>query len=136
MDIKANGELFNSLKLYNDGLQNNFGNKILDAPPLEKKVYPYTIFRTVRDVSKKGYNSCYGKVSSKGFKIDIYAQNKGSKYGKQEIAETIAENIDDFMSFVGLERTSYNPLLENEGTTLHIVLVYSGDLDEYRRRFI
>lgn len=137
MDIKANKELYYSLKEYNKQLNNNYGNVILDAAPIEKKVYPYTIFRTIRDVSNKNYNSCFGKISEKGYKIDIYAQNKGTKHTKETIAENIAEQLDEFMSFIGLNRVSYNSIdFENEGTTLHLILTYSGNLDEYRRKFI
>ena len=137
MDLQANRELCYSLSEYNKKLKNNYGNVILETAPIEKKVYPYTVFKTVRDTTNKNQNSCYGKVSQKGYRIDIYAQNKGTKYSKETIADTIAEQIDDFMSFVGLERTSFNSIdFENEGTTLHLIITYSGNLDEYRRKFI
>lgn len=137
MDLKANKELYYSLKEYNDKLSNNYGNTVLETIPLEKKIYPYTIFRAIRDTSIKNQNSCYGKASQKGYRIDIYAQDKGTKYPRDVIAETIAEKLDDFMSFVGLDRISFNSIdNENEGTTLHLIITYSGVLDEYRRKFI
>lgn len=136
MDIQINREICTALAEYNKGLEKNYGNVVLDAPPVNKK-YPLTVIQNIRDVANANYNSCYGRVSSKGYKVHIYAQDKG-KISRVVIAETIAKNVDDFLGRqVGLIRESYNSIdLENEGTTLHIIMTYSGNLDEYRRKFI
>lgn len=134
MDIQVNEDLYNALVQYNAKLEKNFGNTVLKLAPRNKK-YPYTIFSTIRDTSIN--NNCYGKRSSKGYRLDIYAQDKGTKYDRLEIAEHIAQSLDEFMSLIGLERVSYNAFdVENEGTTYHIIITYSATLDEYRRKFI
>jgi hypothetical protein len=134
MDIQVNKDLYNALVLHNSKLDKNFGNTVLQLAPTNKK-YPYTIFSTIRDTSID--NNCYGKRSNKGYRLDIYAQDKGTKYNRLEIAEHIAQSLDKFMSLIGLERVSYNAFdVENEGTTYHIIITYSATLDEYRRKFI
>ncbi len=133
MDIQINNDLYTALVEYNSKLDKNFGNTVLNLAPLNKK-YPYTIFSTIRDIGVD--NNCYGKRSSKGYRLDIYAQDKGTKYNRLEIAEQIAQNLDKFMSKVGLQRVSYNFFdVENEGTTYHIIITYSANYDEYRRKF-
>lgn len=135
MDTKINEQLYNDLVKYNASLQNNYANTVLDLAPNTKK-YPYTIFSTIRDVANKNYNTCYGRVSSKGYRLDIYAQDKG-KVKRNKIAQSICEQLDEFMSAIGLQRVSYNEFdVENEGTVFHIITTYSSDYDEYRKRFI
>ena len=134
MDIQVNNEIYNGLKEYNSKLSKNYGNSILELAPREKKVYPYTIFQTIRDTSID--NSCYGKRSSKGYRVDIYAQDKG-KFSRKDIAQILAQQVDYYLSDINLKRVSYNEIdLENNGTTYHIIMTYSGELDEYRRKFI
>lgn len=138
MDIKINKLIYEGLVDYNNSLDNNYGNTILDLVPLERKQFPYTIVRAIRDTANVNYNTCYGRISSKGYRVDIYAQNKGTKLKRNDIAEHLAQQIDKYMgNIVGLDRVSYNAIdLENEGTTYHIIITYSGNLDEYRRKFI
>lgn len=138
MDIKINKLIYEGLVNYNNSLDNNYGNTILDLVPLERKQFPYTIVRAIRDTANVNYNTCYGRISSKGYRVDIYAQNKGTKLKRNDIAEYLAQQIDKYMgNIVGLDRVSYNAIdLENEGTTYHIIITYSGNLDEYRRKFI
>ena len=132
MDIQANNELYNSLKKYNLGLTNNFGNTILDVPPVNPK-FPFTLLQCIRDVSVS--EAKHGKISDKAYRLDIFAQDKG-KFNRRLIAENIANQVDEFMGYVGLKRVSYNFIdVEGEGALAHIILTYSANLDEYRRRF-
>lgn len=134
MDVKINKDIYNGLVNYNKELEDNFGNSIVDLPPVNKK-YPYTIFSTIRDVANKNYNSCYGKISNKGYKLDIYAQDKG-KIKRNDIAQQLSEQLDTFMNFVGLSRVSYNEFnSEQQGTVCHIIVTYDNNYDEYRRKF-
>lgn len=136
MDIQVNKDIYNGLKAYNNTLnKSNYGNTILEVAP-KNKVYPYTILHTIRDVANPNYNTLYGRVSSKGYRVDIYAQDKG-KVLRKDIADIISQQVDFYMSAIGLQRVSYNAVdLESEGTTYHIIMTYSADLDEYRRKFI
>lgn len=137
MDIQSNKDIYSGLKGYIQSLgEDNYGNDVLELAPL-KPIYPFTLIHTIRDVAVPNYNSCYGRVSSKGYSIDIYAQDKG-KISRKDIAEQISVQVDDFMTnYVGLDRASYNDNdLEKEGTVFHITITYSGNLDEYRRKFI
>jgi hypothetical protein len=134
MDTQINKILFEGLKEYNSRHKKH-GNEILEVSP-KNKVYPFTVLSTVRDTDIKTVTSHYGKRSSKGYRLDIYAQNKG-KILRKEIADDIAQQLDEFMSdIVNLERTSYNGFdLENDGTVFHLIVMYSSEYDEYRRKF-
>lgn len=136
MDIQVNKDIYNGLKAYNtSNSTTNYGNTVLEVAP-KNKVYPYTLIQVIRDVANPNYNTCFGRVSSKGYRVDIYAQDKG-KILRKDIADIISQQVDYFLSEIGLQRVSYNAIdLENEGTTYHIIMTYSADLDEYRRKFI
>lgn len=137
MDIQINKYIFEGLKQYNNNLgDKNYGNSVVNLSPINPS-YPLTIIQTIRDVANPNYNTCYGRVSSKGYKLDIFAQDMGD-IPRDEIAEEVAKLMDNFMSnYVGLNRVSYNFIdLEKEGSLAHIVMTYSKDLDEYRRKFI
>ena len=67
---------------------------------------------------------------------DIYAKTKGS-VSKQIIARKIAQEVDNYLTNVGLTRASFNVSdLENDSSIYHIIMTYSGNLYENRRRFI
>lgn len=136
MDIQVNKDIYNGLKAYNtSNSTTNYGNTVLEVAP-KNKVYPYTLIQVIRDVANTNYNTCFGRVSSKGYRVDIYAQDKG-KILRKDVADVISQQVDYFLSEIGLQRVSYNAIdLENEGTTYHIIMTYSADLDEYRRKFI
>ena len=136
MDIQINKDIYSNLKEFNDNRGDNYGNKVLEAVP-KNKIYPYTVFQTVRDVADTRYNTPFDRVSNKGYRIDIYAQDKGQILRK-DIAEQISKIVDFYLSnYYKLTRASFNAIdLENEGTVYHIIMMYSGNLHENRRKFI
>lgn len=135
MDILAYEYLLQGLKEHNKKATQNFGNTVLRLPPTDPK-YPISILREIRN-SATGFNTCQERVSSVGYRVDIYAQEKG-KITHDIIARVIAKEIDDYMTSVGLSRVSKNEdeLIDKQGAFYHIILTYSGNLDENRLRFI
>ena len=135
MDIHAFEQLFTAYKEYNNDLADNYGNEIVDLPPINPE-FPLTIFSEIRNVANAQYHSCYERVASVGYRVDIYAKDKG-KFSRLQIAREIAEQADTFFTLCGLNRVSFNGnALSDEGGTYHIIMTYSGNLEEYRRRFI
>lgn len=135
MDILTYEYLLQGLKDHNAKATQNYGNTVLRLPPKEPK-YPISILREIRN-SSTSYNTCFERVSSVGYRIDIYAKTKG-KVTHDIIARTIAKQLDEYMSFVGLERVSKNEneLIDEQGAFYHIILTYSGNLQENKLRFI
>lgn len=136
MDIQAYSYILNGLKEYNSKLDKNYGNVVV-AYPTKNTTYPHTVFDEVRNVANRSYNTPYDKVASVGYRADIYAQTKGN-VTKQEIARFIAKEVDNYLTnYVGLLQVSYNVSeLENDSSIYHIILTYSGNLYENRRRMI
>lgn len=135
MDILAYEYMLQGLKDYNATIEQNYGNVVVATPPTNP-TYPLTIFDEIRNVANPRYNSCYERVSSVGYRADIYAKTKGS-VSKQIIARRIAQEVDRYLTNVGLTRVSFNVSeLENDSSIYHIIMTYSGNLHENRRKLI
>ena len=142
MKQEAYNALLSGLKAYNNSLDENHGNIIHSISPQfgkDRKIsFPLTIFKEIRNTPVPSINSHRERVASVGYRLDIFAQDKGANYSKFKIARDIAEFVDKFMSdCAGLLRVSYNENdLENNGAIEHITLVYSGYFDETRLKFL
>lgn len=142
MDNKVYFDMLNALKEYNKSLPENYGNAVYSLPPkLDKDQnlkFPITRFSQIRNIANPSFNSCYERVSSMGFSLDIFAKDKGTKKLRNEIALDLAEKFDAFLTDIcGLLRVSYNEFdLEAQGSIYRISMTYSGNLNEYRRKFI
>ena len=135
MDIFAYDYMLQGLKDYNATIEQNYGNVVVATPPANP-TYPLTIFDEIRNVSNVNYNSSYDRVASVGYRADIYAKTKGS-VSKQIIARKIAQEVDRYLTNVGLTRVSFNVSeLENDSSIYHIIITYSGNLHENRRKLI
>ena len=135
MDILAYEYMLQGLKDYNATIEQNYGNVIVATPPTNP-TYPLTVFDEIRNVANLNYNSCYERVASVGYRADIYAKTKGS-VSKQIIARRIAQEVDKYLTNVGLTRVSFNVSeLENDSSIYHIIITYSGNLHENRRKLI
>lgn len=136
MDIKVYDDIINGLREYNDNLTENYGNVIVEYPSA-KPTYPYTVFREIRNVADTRYNTRYQKVSSLGYRVDIFAKSMGN-ISKSDIARNLMQSIDDFLSnTVGLTQISYNYSdIENDASIYSIILTYTCNFDENRRRII
>ena len=135
MDIFAYDYMLQGLKDYNATIEQNYGNVIIATAPTNP-TYPLTIFDEIRNVANPNYNSCYDRVASVGYRADIYAKTKGS-VSKQIIARKIAQEVDRYLTNVGLTRVSFNVSeLENDSSIYHIIITYSGNLHENRRKLI
>lgn len=138
MDIEVYDIILEDLKKYNDSLEKNYGNVVLSYPSI-RPTYPYTVFDEIRNVANRHFNTVYDKVSSMGYRVDIFAKTKGS-ISKKTIARKLMKDIDDFLTnTVGLLQVSYNDNnngLENDSSIFHIILTYSANLHENRRRFM
>ena len=135
MDILAYEYMLQGLKDYNATIEQNYGNVVVATPPTNP-TYPLTVFDEVRNVANPNYNSCYERVASVGYRVDIYAKIKGS-VTKQTIARKIAQEVDEYLTNVGLTRVSFNVSgLENDNSIYHIIMTYSGNLHENRRNLI
>lgn len=135
MDILAYEYMLQGLKDYNATIEQNYGNVVVTTPPTNP-TYPLTVFDEIRNVANPNYNSCYERVASVGYRADIYAKTKGS-VSKQIIARRIAQEVDRYLTNVGLTRVSFNVSeLENDSSIYHIIITYSGNLHENRRNLI
>lgn len=136
MDIVVYDKLLEALTEYNSTIEQNYGNVVVPFPAQEP-TYPYTVFDEIRNVANRQYNTIYDKVSSIGYRVDIFAKTKG-EIDKQKIARKIMKDIDDFLTYnIGLLQVSYNANeLENDSSIYHIILTYSANLNENRRRII
>ena len=135
MDILAYEYILQGLKDYNATIEQNYGNVVVATPP-NNPTYPLTVFDEIRNIANPNYNSCYERVASVGYRADIYAKTKGS-VSKQIIARRIAQEVDRYLTNVGLTRVSFNVSeLENDNSIYHIIMTYSGNLHENRRNLI
>ena len=135
MDILAYDYMLQGLKDYNATIEQNYGNVVIATAPTNP-TYPLTIFDEICNVSNVNYNSSYDRVASVGYRADIYAKTKGS-VSKQIIARKIAQEVDRYLTNVGLTRVSFNVSeLENDSSIYHIIITYSGNLHENRRKLI
>jgi hypothetical protein len=134
MDILIYENLLQSLKSYNSTIK-NYGNEVVRLPPTNP-VYPLTIFTEIRNVANPSFNSCFDRIASVGYRLDIYAKTKGN-ITKDRIAREIAELMDRYLTNIGLLRVSFNiSELENDSSIFHIIMTYSGNVSEYRKILI
>lgn len=141
MDILAYDYILQGLTDYNKSVDENYGNVIYSGiPKLNKNQtipFPLTIFQEIRNVANPSYNTCHDRVSSVGYRADIYAKDKGTKVNKLTIARSVAKVVDEYLTAIGLTRVSFNVSEnENDGSVYHIIMTYSGNLHENRRKFI
>ena len=136
MEVELYEKILESLKKYNSSIPQNYGNEIVSISPTNP-TYPLTVFDEIRNVANRYYNTPYERVSSVGYRLDIYAKTKGN-VTKQTIARRIAKEMDCFMTdHVGLLRVGYAVSeLENDSSIYHIILTYDGNLNEHRNDFI
>ena len=136
MDIIVYNNILDGMKEYNNQLDKNYGNTVVSTSPTSP-TYPLTVFDEIRNVANPSFNTMYERVSSVGYRADIYAKTKG-KITKQTIARELSQKIDKYLTdYVGLTRVSFNVSeLENDASIYHIIMTYSGNLQEKRRKFI
>ena len=135
MDILAYNDLYDGLEAFNEKSGKPRGNEVVHYAP-EKPTYPLTVFDEIRNVANPSYNTCYDRVSSTGYSVRIYAKTKG-KITKQQIAREIAQMVDVYLTNCGLLRISYNANESiNDNSIYEIIMTYSGNLHENRRKFI
>lgn len=135
MDILAYEYMLQGLKDYNATIEQNYGNVVVATPPTNP-TYPLTVLDEIRNVANPNYNGCFERIASVGYRADIYAKTKGS-VSKQIIARRIAQEVDRYLTNVGLTRVSFNVSeLENDSSIYHIIMTYSGNLQEFRRKLI
>lgn len=135
MDILTYEYLKDGLIDYNEKMGKPRGNVIVPYPTANP-TYPYTVFDEIRNVGNPSYNSDYDRVSSVGYVVRIYAKTKG-KVNKQIIAREVAKMVDNYLRQFKLTRISYNANESlNDNSIYEIIVTYSGNLHENRRKFI
>jgi hypothetical protein len=135
MDILTYDYLLKGLKDCNANSSKNYGNTVVKFPTINT-TYPLTVFSEIRNVANPSFLTCHEKVSSVGYSVRIYAKTKGNK-DKQTIAREIALMCDSFLSGIGLTRTAFNANESiNDNSIYEIIMTYSGNLYENKRRFI
>lgn len=135
MDILAYNDLYDGLVSFNEKSGKPRGNSVVNYAP-EKPTYPLTVFGEIRNVANSSFNTCFDRVASTGYSVRIYAKTKGN-ITKQQIAREIAQMVDKYCTNVGLLRISYNANESiNDDSIYEIIMTYSGNLHENRRRFI
>lgn len=134
MDILTYEGLKEGMKSYNEKYGKPYGNSIVGKSP-KNPTYPLTIFNEIRNVSTS-INSVADRVGSMGYSVRIEAKNKG-KIENQTIAREIAQFINRYLEHFNLLRISYNenPSV-NDDSIYEVIMTYSGNLHENRRKFI
>jgi hypothetical protein len=135
MDILAYNYLYDGLVDMNKKSGKPRGNVIVHYPTANP-TYPYTVFDEIRNVANASYNTAFDRVASTGYVARIYAKTKG-KVDKQTIAREVAQMVDKYLTYCGLLRISYNANESvNDNSIYEIIITYSGNLHENRRKFI
>ena len=135
MDILAYDYVLQGLIDFNQKADKNYGNLVVPYPTKDP-TFPLTVFAEIRNTANPLYNATHEKVASVGYRADIFAKTKG-KVDKQTIAREIAVIVDEYLTNIGLTRISFNlEELVNDASIVRIILTYSGNLQETRRRFI
>lgn len=135
MDIITCDLILEGLQEYNNSLDINYGNVVVSYPTSDTH-YPYAVFDEIRNVAMQNHRGLVDRVASLGYRLDIYAKTKG-KMSKRTIARYLAEKLDTYLNSIGLSQISYNiSELENDSTIYHIIITYSGNLLENRRKLI
>lgn len=136
MDLKAPDIIFERLKEFNSRFTDNYGNVVCDYVP-DNPTFPITIFSLVTNTQNPQFRSYVDRVASVSFMIDIYAKNKGKKVTKKQVANRIAEIVDEYMSNIGLLRVTFTPdNIVDDNSQYRITMVYQGNLHENSRTFI
>ena len=134
MDILAYNDLYDGLVAFNEKSGKPKGNVIVHYPSANP-TYPHTVFDEIRNVGTN-FNSDHERVASVGYVVKVFAKTKG-KIDKQTIAREIAQMVDNYLRYFKLTRISYNANESvNDNSIYEIILTYSGNLQENRRRFI
>lgn len=136
MDIIAYEYLKEGMIKYNEDNGKPYGNSIVGYAP-KSPTYPLTVFDEIRNTANSAYNTCFERLSSLGFSVRIQAKKKGTVDNKQTIAREIAQFIDRYLTAFNLTRISYNanPSV-NDDSIYEVIMTYSGNLHENRRKFI
>ena len=135
MDILAYEYLKKGMEAYNADNGKPHGNAIVGYAP-KTPTYPLTIFSEIRNTANPSYNTCYDRVASTGYSVRIYAKTKGN-ITKQQIAREVAQMVDTYLTYCNLTRVSYNANESvNDSSIYEIIMTYSGNLHENRRKFI
>lgn len=135
MDILAYDYLKEGLKDFNEKSGKPRGNVIVSYPTANP-TYPYTVFDEIRNIANPSFNTHFDRVASTGYSVRIYAKTKGN-ITKQQIAREVAQMVDKYLTYCGLLRISYNANESiNDNSIYEIIMTYSGNLHENRRKFI
>jgi hypothetical protein len=135
MDILTYEYLKEGLTTYNQKYGKPHGNSVVGKAP-ENPTYPLTIFNEIRNVSTS-INSVADRVGSMGYSVKIEAKDKGTKVKNQTIAREVAQFVNKYLEFFNLQRISYNENTSvNDDSIYEIIMTYSGNLHENRRKFI
>ena len=136
MDILAYEYMLQGLVDYNERARKPHGNVIVPYPT-QDTTFPFTTFEEIRNVANSAFNNCHERVASVGYRADVYAKAKGTVVDKKTVARQVAKVVDEYLTAIGLTRVSFNVSeMENEGAIYHIVMTYSGNLHENRRKLI
>ena len=135
MDILTYDYLKDGLKKWNEKQGKPYANEIVSYPTTNTS-YPHTVFDEIRNVANASYNTPFDRVASTGYAVRIYAKTKGN-VTKQFIARTIAQMVDKYLTNCGLTRISFNANESvNDNSIYEVIVTYSGNLHENRRKFI
>lgn len=131
MNIDFYDIVLDGLKKYNaENVSKKYKNTIVSIPPT-KPTYPLTVFEEI-DNSSATRNKLLDVTANVGFKVSIFAQNKGET-PKNIVAREIAKTLDTYLSnCVGLKRLSFNVFTAKESSLYEVVMIYTGTLNEYR----
>jgi hypothetical protein len=136
MDIYAYDYILEGLKAHNVKAKNNYGNAVVSRPTTDTK-YPFTVLTEVTNTQNPRYNTPHERVANVSYRVDIFAKDKGTKVDKQTIAREISLIVDEYLTNIGLFRSSMNVVnLLNDASIYRISLTYEGSLFENRRTFL
>lgn len=147
MDITVYDKLYEALEIALNEFNTKSGFKAQISPyaPDEPK-YPLIILSEARNQPHSQYNGIRQRVSSLGYKVDIYAKTsiitlpnkKKTTLNKQQICRELMQFITDFMQVkIGLNLISNNNFdsVGTQGELYQITLVFQQNYYENKEYF-
>lgn len=147
MDITVYNKLYESLEvaLTEFNSKSGFGATISPYSPDEPK-YPLIILTEVRNQPKTHFYSVRERVSSLGYRVDIFAKTalitspnkKKEPFTKQQICRQLMQFITDFMQMnIGMNLISKNEFdsIGTQGELYQITLVFQQNYLENKEIF-
>lgn len=135
MDIKVYEDILQGLKDYNESIEKPYSNAVVRYPTADT-TYPHSVFRETANLVNQNYRGRFDRLATLGYSLVVYAKQK-NKTPKDKVAREVAQQLNTYLTeVVGLTQVGYNYIPQmNDNSTCAVVITYTAQLHENRRRF-